>query len=98
MSQSTISDADTDAAPRSPDVGYLIVVRIAVVSGVFALVVCALLLYDFSRRRAQHPLDAAAYEALRHSLSQELKRALSQEQANIQLKQEINQLQQEHFL
>ncbi|OHB72445.1 MAG: hypothetical protein A2V70_14525, partial [Planctomycetes bacterium RBG_13_63_9] len=35
------------------------------------LVVCALLLYDYSRRRAEHPQDTAIFEALRLNMGQE---------------------------
>jgi outer membrane protein assembly factor BamB len=48
----------------SSGAGYHIAKRIAAVAGIFALIVCALLLYDFSRRQAKDPLDDAALKAL----------------------------------
>ena len=51
------------------DARYLLAVRTAVVAGVFALVVCALLLYDFSRRTLKDPLEDVQLKALKSALA-----------------------------
>ncbi|MBN2581082.1 MAG: PQQ-like beta-propeller repeat protein [Pirellulales bacterium] len=65
----------------------------ATVAGVFAIVVCALLAYDYSRRLVKDPLDSQAYAAL--------KNALAQQPANETLKEQIRtldlQLRREYF-
>ena len=43
-------------------------VRTAIVAGTFSLVVCAVLLYDFSQRRAKDPLEVPAYQELKLAL------------------------------
>jgi outer membrane protein assembly factor BamB len=67
--------------------------RIAAVAGVFALVVCALLAYDYARRLVKDPLDSAAFQAL--------VAALDQQPANDALKIQIRdldlQLRREYF-
>lgn len=50
---------------------YQLATRVAAVSGVFALVVCSLLLYDYSRRRGKDPADSAAYNALQAAADQQ---------------------------
>jgi outer membrane protein assembly factor BamB/flagellar basal body-associated protein FliL len=49
---------------ESNSTGYHIVSRTAAVAGIVAIVVCALLLYDFRRRQAKDPLDDPALKAL----------------------------------
>jgi outer membrane protein assembly factor BamB len=51
--------------------GYQLAVRIATVAGVFALVVCSLLMYDYARRMVKDPLDSTAYQALVGALEQQ---------------------------
>jgi len=65
-----------------PDnVAYRLAARIAAVAGVFSLVVCALLLFDYSRRQAKDPQESMALKAL--------KTALRQQPNNEALKEEI---------
>lgn len=66
------------------DTAYQIASRTAVVAGVFVVVICALLLYDYSRRLVKDPLDSAAYKAL--------VAALDQQPTNESLKQQIREL------
>jgi len=63
---------------------YRIASRTAVVAAVFSLIVCALLLYDYSRRRSDDPLEYAPFRAL--------KVALQEQPDNDRLKQEIRAL------
>jgi outer membrane protein assembly factor BamB len=51
--------------------GYQIARRIALVAAVFSLVVCALLLYDYSRRQMKDPFEAQTYLALKAALKQQ---------------------------
>jgi len=44
--------------------GYQLATRIAAVAAVVAIVVCALLFYDYARRLAKDPLDSPTYRAL----------------------------------
>ncbi len=44
--------------------GYQLATRIAAVAAVFAIVVCALLLYDYAQRLRKDPLDSPTYKAL----------------------------------
>jgi outer membrane protein assembly factor BamB len=60
---------------------YRLAARTAAVAGVFSVVVCALILYDFSRRQAKDPFEAAEFQTL--------KKALAQQPANEDLKQLI---------
>jgi outer membrane protein assembly factor BamB len=53
----------------------------AAVAGIFSLIVCALMLYDFSRRQAKDPFEAVSYKAL--------KAALAQQPTNDELKSQI---------
>jgi outer membrane protein assembly factor BamB len=50
--------------------GYLLATRIAAVAAVFAIVVCALLLYDYAQRLRKDPLDSPTYKALTDALNQ----------------------------
>src|SRR4030042_5501273 len=78
-------------ALRERDTGYRIAVRTAAVAGVFSLVVCALLLYDYSPRRAEHPQDTAIFDALRLHMGQEPEDPKARESIralDVQLRQE----------
>ncbi len=73
--------------------GYQLATRIAAVAGVLAIVVCALLLYDYSRRLTKDPLDSPTYKTL--------VAALDQQPTNETLKEQIRaldlQLRREYF-
>lgn len=71
MNQS--SPPKPDAGGRTPtgDDSYQLAVRIAAVAGVFSLIVSALLLYDYSLRRAKDPHEAASFKALKLCLAQQ---------------------------
>lgn len=75
------------------DSGYQLAVRIAAVAGILAIVVCTLLLYDYSRRLTKDPLDATTYKTL--------VAALDQQPANATLKDQVRsldkELRQEYF-
>ena len=63
---------------------YRIATRTALVAGIIAIVVCALLLYDYSQRLAKDPLESAAFKTL--------KAALDQQPTNEALKEQIRAL------
>ena len=75
------------------DAAYQLAARIAAVAGVFALLVAAILLYDYTRRLAKDPLDSAAFKTLVS--------ALDQQPTNETLKEQIRtldlQLRREYF-
>jgi len=52
------------------DHGYRLAVRIAAVAGILAIVVCALLLYDYSQRRGKDPSDSATLQAFQNAIAQ----------------------------
>jgi outer membrane protein assembly factor BamB len=51
--------------------GYQLATRIAAVAAVVAIVVCALLFYDYRQRLVKDPLDSPAYKALTTALDQQ---------------------------
>jgi len=51
------------------DARYQLAVRTAAVAGVFSLLICALLLYDFSRRALKDPLEDVQLKALKSALA-----------------------------
>ena len=57
--------------PNSNDTNFRIAAWTAGVAGVLAIVVCALMAYDYSRRLAKDPLESATFIALRNTLSQQ---------------------------
>ena len=61
-------------------------VRIGLIGGVFSAIVCALLLYDYSRRRAEDPAETVAFKAM--------KVALREDPGSDELKQQFRQLDQ----
>ncbi|MFH1924278.1 MAG: PQQ-binding-like beta-propeller repeat protein [Planctomycetota bacterium] len=67
-----------------PDVGYRLAARTAVVAGVFSAMVAAMLLTDYSRRRAEDPLEVEQFHAL--------KAALVEQPGDERLKEEIRTL------
>ena len=70
MTQS-VSDLPTpasDPADLRTSSEYRLTVRTAVVGGVFSAIVCALLLYDYSLRRADDPAETIALQALKAAL------------------------------
>ena len=50
---------------------YRLAARTALVAGIIAIVVCALLLYDYTRRLVKDPLDSAAFQTLVAALDQQ---------------------------
>ena len=88
MTQS-VSDLPTpasDPADLRTSSEYRLTVRTAVVGGVFSAIVCALLLYDYSLRRADDPAETIALQAL--------KAALHESPDNEPLRQQFRQLDQ----
>jgi len=75
------------------DTAYQIAQRTAAVAGVFVVVICALLLYDYSRRLVKDPLDSAAYKALVTSLDQQP----TNEALKVQIRELDFQLGREYF-
>ena len=68
----------------TPEEKYTLAFRIAFVAGVFTVVVSALLLFDYSGRVAEDPLNSPEFL--------ELKTRLTEEPQNEALKQELRQL------
>jgi outer membrane protein assembly factor BamB len=64
--------------------GYQLATRVAAVAAVVAIVVCALLAYDYARRLIKDPLDSPTYKALMV--------AVEHEPTNSNLKQQIRDL------
>ena len=93
MNQITSTEPGKDAQLPADQNGYQLAVRITAVAGVFSLVVCALLFYDYSLRRAKDPHEAASFKAL--------KLALAQQPDNEELRQSIRisdwELRKEYF-
>ena len=54
----------------SNNAGYQLATRIAVVAAVVAIVVCALLPYDYAQRLRKDPLDSPTYKSLTDALDQ----------------------------
>jgi outer membrane protein assembly factor BamB len=75
------------------DTSYQLATRTAAVAGVLALLICAVLGYDYTRRLAKDPLESAAFKTL--------VAALDQQPTNEALKEHIRtfdlQLRQEYF-
>ena len=57
--------------PDPTETRYRVAVRCAAVAGVFSLIVCALLLYDFRLRMAADPYEEASFKALKLALAQQ---------------------------
>ncbi len=74
---------DPAADPRTAS-EHRLMVRIGLVGGVFSAIVCALLLYDYSLRRADNPAETIAFQALRT--------ALRENPEDDELKQQFRQL------
>lgn len=70
--------------PDPTETRYRVAVRCAAVAGVFLLIVCALLFYDFRLRMATDPYEEASFKTL--------KLALAQQPDNEQLQAEIRAL------
>jgi len=71
MNQITPTKPGEDDQPSAGDFGYQMAVRIAAVAGVFSLVVCAMLFYDYSLRQAKDPHEAALFKDLRLAVAQQ---------------------------
>lgn len=71
MNQISSTEPGKDAQLPANQNGYQLAVRMAAVAGVFSLVVCALLFYDYSLRRAKDPHEAASFKALKLALAQQ---------------------------
>ncbi len=71
MNQITPTKPGEDDQPSAGDFGYRVAVRTAAVAGVFSLLVCTLLFYDYSLRRAKDPHEAASFKALKLALAQQ---------------------------
>jgi outer membrane protein assembly factor BamB len=67
--------------PNANDTNFRIAAWTASVAGVLAIVICALLAYDYSRRMAKDPLESATFNAYRNTLSQQ--------PTNVELKKQI---------
>lgn len=68
----TAPDTTGDAGPTpAGPVAYRIALRSAAVAGVFSLIVCALLLYDYRLRREEDPLEATPIRALKLASAQQ---------------------------
>ena len=93
MNQISQTTPDTNERPPADDSRYRLAARVAVVAGVFSLIVCALLFYDYSLRRAKDPHEAELFKDLRL--------AVVQHPDNEQLKEDIRkvdrQLREEYF-
>jgi outer membrane protein assembly factor BamB len=63
---------------------YQLATRVAAVAGIVAIVVCALLAYDYAQRLAKDPLDSPTYKTLLA--------ALEQQPTNGTLKEQVRQL------
>ena len=50
-----------ESRPPATGLPHQLAVRIAAVAGVFSLLVCLLLLYDYSRRKVEDPLESVEY-------------------------------------
>ncbi len=59
-----------NANETSNNAGYQLATRIAAVAAVVAIVVCALLLYDYAQRLRKDPLDSPTYKTLSDALDQ----------------------------
>jgi len=59
-----------EPSARARDVGYLVAVETAIVAGVFAAAVSAMLLADYGRRQAKDPLESDQFKALKAELAQ----------------------------
>lgn len=55
---------------RAAAIAYRVAVPSAVVAGLFSALVCALLLWDYSRRSPDDPLESPSYQELKAQLSQ----------------------------
>jgi outer membrane protein assembly factor BamB len=68
----------------STDTRYRTALNVALASGVLSLLICALLLYDFSRRQLKDPFEDATLSAL--------KTALTVQSDNAELRKQIGQI------
>jgi len=59
-----------ETAPRS-DTAYHLATRTAAVAGVFSLIACSLLLYDYSRRQVEDPLEVVTLKTLKAALAEQ---------------------------
>jgi outer membrane protein assembly factor BamB len=60
--------------------GYQLATRVAAIAAVVAIVVCALLFYDYARRLAKDPLDSPVYKTLLAALEQQPRNETLKEQ------------------
>lgn len=60
-----------DPTCRSADLGHRVAVRIALVAGVFAALICVFLLLDYSRRLTKDPLNSPQFQALKAELAKQ---------------------------
>lgn len=70
--------------------GYRIAARTAVVAAVFSLLVSALLLYDYTRRRMKDPFEAQAFLVLKSAINQQPKNEELRKQLAV-LDRELNE-------
>ena len=84
MNQTTVPKPGEDEQSPAGEFGYQMAVRIAAVTGVFSLVVCAMLFYDYSLRQAKDPHEAEMFKYLRL--------AVVRQPDNEELKEEIRRL------
>ncbi len=67
----TAGKPNDELSARSSDLGYLVAVRVAVVSGAFCALVSTLLVADYAGRRAKDPSEDAQLAALRDELARQ---------------------------
>jgi outer membrane protein assembly factor BamB len=72
------------SADEKHNAGYQLATRVAAVAAIVAVVVCALLCYDYARRLTKDPLDSPTYKSLMA--------ALEQQPSNEKLKETIRNL------
>jgi len=84
MTSTTLSPRESGAMKSTwTDVGYLIAARSAIVAAIFSAAVALLLLVDFTRRKADDPLEAPEYLALRARLAESPDREALREQVRM---------------
>lgn len=60
-----------DPSSRSAHLGHRAAVRVALIAGVFAAAICALLLLDYSRRLSKDPLNSPQFQSLKAELAKQ---------------------------
>lgn len=71
MNQIAPAETSQDNQAQAAGLAYAIAARTAAVAGVFSLIVCALLLYDYRFRKTADPLEEVPFQDLRSVLAQQ---------------------------